>query len=443
MRLDIKKTIQIGFAFLSICGFWQMYNALIPLILTKTFNMNETVTGVIMAMDNVFALFLLPFFGTVSDKCKNNMGRRRPFILYGTIAAVVLMIMLPLIDNSYYADPSSAKKLLFIAILGLLLIAMGSYRSPAVALMADCTIKPFRSKANAIINLMGAVGGIIYLGIAACLYPEAKVKHLDHVNYIWAFCCVAAIMLIALAVVLFTVDEVALSKAVDEYESKHPEENLIEEDENGNKVLPKDVKRSLVFLLASVSLWFIAYNGLETWFTVYADQVWGMATGSASFCLLIATGGAIIFFIPSGIVASKIGRKKTILIGVAILAAAFFSGFIITLLIHSFSPILYAIFVSIGIGWAFINVNSLPMVVEMCKGSDIGKFTGYYYTFSMAAQIVTPIVAGWLLSHVGYKTLFPYATCFAVLAFVTMKYVKHGDGVTEAKTGLEAFEDMD
>lgn len=442
MKLDVKKTVQMGFGFLSICAFWQMYNAVIPLVLTNTFHLQETLSGVIMAMDNVLALFLLPFFGAVSDKCKNKMGRRKPFFLYGTIVAVVLMLCLPLIDNSYYANPTVSKEILFIGILGALLVAMGTYRSPTVALVADCTIKPLRSKANAIINLMGALGGVIYLGVAAVFYPASKTASLDHVNYLLIFMVVAGIMLVSLAIVMMTIDEVSLNKIVENYELIHPEDNLAVEDESGNEVLPKEVKRSLIFLLISVSLWFIAYNGMETWFTTYAVRMWNMALGEASVCMLLASVGAIIFFIPSGIVATKIGRKKTILLGIIFLGGSFFGGFVFTLLSDEFSKILYVLFACMGMGWAFINVNSLPMVLEMCRESDSGKFTGYYYTFSMAAQIVTPIVAGWLLSHVGYMTLFPYATLFAALAFVTMLFVHHGDTNIEARKGLEAFEDL-
>ena len=169
MKLDTKKTIQIGFAFLSISAFWQMYNNVIPLILTNTFHMNETISGAIMAADNILALFLLPLFGGISDRCKSRMGRRKPFVLFGTIAAVILMLLLPLVDNSYFTNPSDTKTILFIGILGCLLVAMGTYRSPAVALMPDVTPKPLRSKANAVINLMGALGGIIYLIITSVL----------------------------------------------------------------------------------------------------------------------------------------------------------------------------------------------------------------------------------------------------------------------------------
>ena len=448
MKLNTKKTVQVGFAFLSICAFWQMYNGIIPLILKSTFNMNETITGVIMAADNVLGLFLLPLFGGMSDRCKSKLGRRKPFILFGTIAAVILMLLLPLIDNSYFANPTLGKEILFVAILGALLVAMGTYRSPAVALMPDITPKPLRSQGNAIINLMGAVGGILYLLISSVLYSSKKVAGLEHVDYFLLFLIVAGIMLVALCIVMMTVDEVKLGKEVAEIEAAHPEWDLTEKDESGNAELPKDVKRSLIFILVSVALWFIAYNALETWFTTFANVEWGLALGNANLFLTIATGGAILSYIPSGALAAKIGRKKTILLGVVLMAMCFavcfgfyltFSGTFTT----KDTVLFYILLFLVGMGWAFINVNSLPMVIEMCKGSDVGKFTGYYYTFSMSAQIVTPILCGALLRYVGYCIFFPYALVFMVLAFITMQFVKHGDGNVEAKKGLAAFEEMD
>ncbi|MBR3170671.1 MAG: MFS transporter [Lachnospiraceae bacterium] len=440
MKLNTNQTIRIGFAFLSICAFWQLYNNVVPLILTNTFHLNETYSGMIMAADNVLALFLLPLFGSISDRTNTRMGRRKPFILFGTIAAVCAMLLLPLIDNLYAGTHNQVLTGVFIAVLALILIIMGTYRSPAVALMPDVTPKPLRSRANAIINLMGALGGIIYLIIATLLYSEKRTAGLDHVNYFLLFAIVAGIMLLSLAIVMFTVDEVTLSAKMREYEAAHPEENLTETDESGNEELPGDVKKSLGFILVSVSLWFISYNAVETWFTTYASRQWNMALGSSSLCLTIATVGAIITYIPAGAMAGKIGRKKTILGGIALMIAAFALIFIYTLLSNQFSPILYVIFVMIGVGWAAINVNSLPMVVEMCKGSDIGKFTGTYYTFSMAAQTVTPIVAGWLMNHVSYGTLFPYSLFFITAAFLTMSMVKHGDSEVTVKKGLEAFD---
>ena len=439
MKLNTNQTIRIGFAFLSICAFWQLYNNVVPLILTNTFHLNETYSGIIMAADNVLALFLLPLFGSISDRTNTRMGRRKPFILFGTIAAVCAMLLLPVIDNLYAGTHNKVLTGVFIAVLALILIIMGTYRSPAVALMPDVTPKPLRSRANAIINLMGALGGIIYLIIATLLYSEKRTAGLDHVNYFLLFAIVAGIMLLSLAIVMFTVDEVALSAKMREYEAAHPEENLAETDESGHEALPADVKKSLGFILVSVSLWFISYNAVETWFTTYASRQWNMALGSSSLCLTIATVGAIITYIPAGAMAGKIGRKKTIMGGIVLMIAAFALIFIYTLLSNQFSPILYVIFVMIGVGWAAINVNSLPMVVEMCKGSDIGKFTGTYYTFSMAAQTVTPIVAGWLMNHVSYGTLFPYSLFFITAAFLTMSMVKHGDSEVTVKKGLEAF----
>ncbi len=443
MKLNYKRTVLVGLAFLSICSFWQMYDSVVPLILTNTFHLNETISGVIMAADNVLALFLLPLFGSISDRSDTRIGKRMPFILFGTGCAIILVNILPLLDNSYFAAPSGFKLASFIVVLGLLLIAMGTYRSPAVALMPDVTPKPLRSKGNAVINLMGSVGGVLYLGVAAVMYPNAKVKGLAHVDYQPLFIVVAAIMFVAIGVLFLTIKEPKLSQENRDLEKQHPEWDLAEDDGSGNEILPPAVKRSLGFLLASIALWFMGYNGVTTWFTTYVDNVMGQGLGGASTCLLVANGGAIISFIPIGIVASKIGRKKTILFGVALLAVCFLLGFVLTTTYSSINLIMYIVFALVGLAWASINVNSLPMVVEMCKGSDIGKFTGYYYTASMAAQVVTPIVAGTLLRQVSYKTLFPYAAFFVAMSFITMLFVRHGDAKVEAKRGLDAYEAMD
>lgn len=448
MKLKTGQTIRIGFAFLSICAFWQMYNGVIPLILSNTFHLNETITGVIMAADNVLGLFLLPLFGKISDDSRSRMGRRKPFILFGTVAAVILMLLLPLIDNSYFANPTLGKEILFIAILGALLVAMGTYRSPAVALMPDCTPKPLRSQGNAIINLMGAVGGILYLAISTVLYSSSRVAGLEHVDYFLLFLIVAGIMVVALVLVMTTVNEVRIAGEVKELELQHPEWDLTEIDENGEAKLPKEVKRSLGFLLASVALWYISYNALETWFTTFANREWGMALGSANLCLTIATAGAILTYVPSGILAGKIGRKKTILAGVLMMAICFAFAYAFYLVFPgqfgAKETILFDVLLFIiGMGWAMINVNSLPMVIEMCKGSDVGKFTGYYYTFSMAAQIVTPILCGALLRYISYAVFFPYALIFMAAAFVTMRKVMHGDSKAEKKSFMETFSEMD
>ena len=440
MKLDTKQTVKVGFAFLSICAFWQMYNSVIPLMLTNTFHLNESISGVIMAADNVLALFLLPLFGGLSDRCRLKMGKRKPFILFGTLAAVVFMLLLPVMDNLFFTGKSVVTEILFIVILGCLLVAMGTYRSPAVALMPDVTPKPLRSRGNAVINLMGAVGGVLALLVASVMYSTSRTAGKEHVDYFPLFAVVAGIMLVSLFVVVFLVDEVGLNHKMLAYEEAHPEDNLLEQDEKGEEVVPKEVKKSLTFLLVSIALWFMGYNAVETWFTTYANHMWDMSLGSASTCMTVATGGAILSYIPSGYVASKIGRRKTIMSGVLLLASCFFGAFLYTCAYDTFRWPLYILFLLLGVAWAFINVNSLPMVLEMCKGSDVGKFTGLYYTFSMTAQIVTPILAGTLLNRVGYKVLFPYCALFVAGSFVMMFFVKHGDNKVEAKRGLEAFD---
>lgn len=436
MKLNNKRTVLVGFAFLAICAFWQLYDNLVPKILTETFNIGESISGVIMAADNVLALFLLPLFGGLSDKCKSPLGRRRPFILFGTISSVVLMMTLPILTDSYHTSPQSWKLICFIISLCLLLIAMGTYRSPAVALMPDVTPKPLRSKANAIINLMGALGGVIYLILTTFLY---KTSADTYVSYMPLFIIVGGIMLLALAVLMFFVNEPKLVKEQEEYEKVNPDNNINNETENGGALSP-EIKKSLSFLLVSIALWFIGYNGVTTWFSVYVAKIWNMSLGQANTCLTIATVGAIVSYIPVGNLALKFGRKKTIRFGTVLLSSSFFAAFLYTILSDKFSPILYALFVLVGVAWAAINVNSLPMVVEMCKGSEVGKFTGLYYTFSMSAQIATPIIAGFLLENISYKMLFPYSAAFVLASFITMGFVKHGDTKITVKKGIEAFD---
>lgn len=443
LKLNNKRTILVGLAFLSICAFWQMYDNVVPLILKFTFNMNETYTGAIMAADNILALFLLPFFGALSDRHDGRLGRRTPFILAGTAIAVVLMNILPILDDRYAQSPSQGLLVGFVVVLGLLLVAMGTYRSPAVALMPDVTPKPLRSKGNAIINLMGAVGGILYLGITAVLYSKKRTEGLEHIDYQPLFIIVSVIMVVSVAILVLTIREPKLAAENRAFEAKHPELVLSEKDDSGNETLPRSVRRSLGFLLLSIALWFIGYNGVTTWFTTYIAEVMGDGLGKTSQYLMVATAGAIVSYIPIGMISSKLGRKKTIMGGVLLLTLCFLMGYVLTIQIQGAMAAMYLVFALVGLAWAAINVNSLPMVVEMCRGSDVGKFTGYYYTASMAAQVITPVLAGTLLRSVSYSVLFPYAATATALSFVTMCFVRHGDCKGEAKRGLHAFEDME
>ena len=421
MKLNYKRTFFIGFAFLAISAFWQMYDNIIPLILQNTFHMSESVIGIIMAIDNVMAVFLLPIIGTFSDKVDTPLGKRTPFIIAGTAAAVILMMMMPVADKM-------GNMILFVVALGATLLAMAMYRSPAVALMPDLTPKPLRSKANAIINLMGAIGGVYTLILISTLVGEGKTP-----SYLPVFIGVAGIMVLSVIMLLFTTNEKKIAKLV-ALEYPEQEEDVATTPEGK---LDPAVKKSLVLILLSVLFWFAAYNAVTTAFSRYAVTVWGMENGGYANCLMTATVAAIISYIPIGHIASKIGRKKTILIGIALMGTCF----LMAAFMPEYHPIINVGFCMIGFGWAAIGVNSLPMVVEMSKSGDIGKYTGLYYTFSMSAQIATPILSGMLLDFVSYRTLFPYAVVFSALAFLTMSMVKHGDNRPQAKKDvLENFD---
>ena len=383
MKLNYKRTILIGLAFLSISAFWQMYDNIIPLILKNSFELGETITGVIMAADNVLALFLLPLFGLLSDRTDTKIGKRMPFIIAGTVLSVVFLLILPAADRSRNLT-------LFIVVLFLTLLSMGLYRSPSVALMPDLTPKPLRSKGNAIINLMGAVGGVYSLIMIQILVGKGITP-----DYFPLFFSVALLMVICVAI--------------------------------------------LFFMLSSIALWYIAYNAVTTAFSRYATHIWGMENGGYASCLMVATVAAIVSYIPIGAISSRIGRKKTILVGVAMLAfcylcATFYNNYHVTM--NFFFGI-------IGFAWAAINVNSFPMVVEIASSGDVGKYTGYYYTFSMAAQVITPILSGYLLEHISYRTLFPYSVFFSVMAFFTMLMVRHGDSRPEKKDSMLENFDVD
>ena len=434
MKLNYKRTFLVGLAFLSICAFWQLYDNVVPLILKNTFDIPDDIAGVIMALDNVLALFLLPLFGKLSDRTHTRLGRRIPYILGGTLAAVVLMNLLPVADG--------ARSLwLFVVALGLLLLAMGVYRSPAVALMPDVTPKPLRSKGNAIINLMGTLGGVFTLAATGLLVTRDAT---GRENYSALFLAVSILMLAAVVVLLLTIRENRLAREVElqNLATQGEDATQAQADETpstgaGFSSLDPALRRSLILILCSVSLWFMGYNAVTTAFTKYVSVQWGYDIKAASLCLMVATVGAVLSYLPVGILSSKFGRKKLIQAGVILLAVCFATAGLFT----AFHPAVYVVFALVGVAWAMINVNSYPMVVEISKSGDVGKYTGYYYTFSMAAQIITPILSGLLLEHVGYQTLMPYATVMVAISFVTISLTRHGDNKPEPpKSKLEAFD---
>lgn len=516
MKLSYKRTILVGFAFFLICAFWQAYDNTVPLILTNKFGMSQTWSGVIMAMDNVLALFLLPLFGHISDKCTHPKGRRTPFIVVGTLVAAIALIALSFADNaqlkrldkvSAIDDPAALSVIyqeqkdatllspsgesfilghkfteaeftairsqtvnsegktvtdpaytnyvvparqacardvaaahpgalaVFVALLLIILLSMATFRSPAVALMPDVTPKPLRSRANAVINLMGSAGGIIVLALGM-VFATASVSN-SMMSYTGYFGVIAALMLAALVVFMLTVREPEWAAEMQAQSAAAGITDEADETPGGEgRRLSADEVKSLLLILLSIVLWFFGYNAVTSKYSVYASNI---LHKDYNLTLIIAQAAAIVAYLPVGFIAGKIGRKKTILAGVVMLTVAFgVAGFLTA---DSPTMLMNAMFALAGIGWATINVNSFPMVVELASGSDVGKYTGFYYTASMAAQVATPMVSGLLMDKFGMHVLFPYAAVFTTLAFVTMLFVKHGDRKDAPVKGIPAETD--
>ena len=430
MRLNYKRTVLIGLSFMSILAFWQFYDQVIPYLLEKVFGLKTFVANSVMAVDNVLAIFMLPLFGALSDRTKTRLGKRTPYILFGTVAAVILLTLLGFLQEARHFTG-------FMITLFLLLFVMSVYRTPAVAYMPDVTEKSLRSKANAVINLVGYIGGIFATVVMMFMLKSDKsadgsTVYSDDQSFLPVFLVIAAFMLVSVLVMTFTVKE---NKVLAETNIK---DEPVESTASTGK-LSKPVFKSLVLILLSVFLWYMSYNAVTTAFSRYCVNVWNTDLSTSSSYLLTATVSAIIAFVPLGFLSTAVGRKKAVLLGVALMTACYFAA----IFINHQTPVMYVIFGLVGIGWASINVNSFPMVVEMSSGSNIGKYTGFYYTFSMAAQITTPLLSGLLIDNLGfgYSVLFPYAVIFSALSFITMSFVKHGDSKPAKKASvLENFD---
>lgn len=420
-KLNYKRTFYIGLAFFTILMLWQVYNTYCPIFLTDLLIENyggvsedwAYLVGIIMAADNVLALFMLPLFGTWSDNTKSKLGKRMPFILVGTIAAVILF---PLIAILFLK-----KRLIWmIIVMALILVAMNMYRNPAVSLMPDVTPKPLRSKANAVINLVGYIGAIC----AGAMAMFIKVSQDDagravyDPNTVWIpFVVTAVLMVLALVILLFKIRENKLAEELKEElelgeKVAQTNETIVED-----KPLGKRDKANLWILLVSIFLWFFAFNAIETFGSLFGINQLGQSTGWWGTAVIIMTVSSIIAFIPAGWIADKIGRRWSVVLGLGLLIFGVLMCCIVS------TPWLFYPFIALaGIGWAWINVNSYPMIVEMSSKKTIGKFTGWYYAASMLAQSITPICVGFLFKGLGYGFLFWYSFTFAVLALIVFLF---------------------
>ena len=463
LKLNKKNTFYIGFAFFSILMLWQMYNHYCPLFLdyllrTKTGESNEFFIGLIMAGDNLLAIFMLPLFGTLSDRTNTKFGKRMPYIMTGmTLSAICF----PLIAIMFYIESLVGT----IIMMGIILIIMNMYRNPAVALMPDVTPKPLRPKANGIINFVGYLGAIIAGALALFLKIAPNTNGADwqpttKINAIIAFIIASIFMIIALVILLLKIKENKLLEEMKddlEYgESLSETINTVDD----NKPLSKEDKRNFLILLLGLLLWFMSFNAIETFNSLFCTNVL-LDEGIGSTIAIILPISSIITFLTTTNLPSKIGRKKTVLIGIASITIAFILILLYFVINGVFSkdyyleiaanngklPFsvipLYLLIALCGFGWALINASSYPMLVEMCSSKKIGKFTGYYYTVSMLAQTITPILVGIIMnsSDISLRLLYVYSAILMGLAFVTMLFFK-GKAPTKtdnSKKGLESL----
>ncbi|USG99444.1 SLC45 family MFS transporter [Thermococcus argininiproducens] len=423
-----RRIFLLGFGFFGISIIWSLYNAYIPIFLQDTFQMSKTITGFIMTIDNLFAVLLLPFLGALSDKTRTKIGRRKPYILIGAPSAALMFALIPLARR--YENIA-----LFMGVIVLMNFFMALFRSPVVAFMPDITPSEKRSQANGIINFMGGVGALL-------AYFGGKVLY--DMNYAYPFIVGAAIMLLAnLLVILFVPEpeefrvpgeKIIIRKLIKETSKK----SFGELKENLKDVFISE-ERSLLFMLTSIFLWFIAFNSVETFFTSYAKYHLDIAESTGAFLMGVVSLSFMIFAIPAGFVGGRIGRKKTITSGLILVTLVMLTAYYLGETSKPSSSALtdpivlrfMVLFFFGGIGWALINVNSLPMVVDMTTEEKLGGYTGLYYFFSQAANLVAPPLAGAFLDVIGYNTLLPFAAVFFVLAAVTVQFVKRGDIKTD------------
>ena len=553
LKLDYKKTIKVGFAFAIIQCFWVVYDYVIPLLIDNAFGLSNAMRGLIMGLDNLLALFMLPLFGKISDSCKSKYGRRTPFIVLGTLAAIVLMIFIPVTTASqlkeanvirndletrfvedaafrqeklteFYDDAESGENkyiskivfdelsgkiskeefvnlttddeagyfnrfakdgmnryindqvynqvtkqhsvrlVFFILVLFLVLVAMGTYRSPAVALMPDVTPKPLRSQANAIINLAGGVGG----AIATITYMVGFL--INENGYVGIYIANALSMGILLLCFIKLVNE---PKMVDECRRICEEYGITDEDDEAvdlkeqeaedgvtadkaadetvlsaeKQKLKKSKTISFLLILASIFMWFMGYNAVSSNLSIYIVNVLGCTPFIGTVVSAASMAVSAVAFIPVGMLAVKIGRKKSIMLGLLFATVSFVCVFLFIKPQWGISvkAIMFALFYLIsGFGLIVVNVNTFPMVVELSAAKDVGKYTGYYYMATMSAQAITPYIGGLFMDHLSNRSLFAYSAVCVIISIVLMALVKHGDSKPLPKKKVyEMMEDVD
>jgi maltose/moltooligosaccharide transporter len=440
VKLDWKKTFLLGFGFLGTSLIWTLYNTYVPIYLqaghpefdanqaarTLGFGLGPAMTGFIMTLDNIAAFFIQPLVGMWSDRTHTRLGRRMPYIVGGAPIAVIAFALIPvapmLIPEHLSGNLAelSGPFALFIGAAGVMLLAMAIFRTPVVALMPDITPSPLRSKANGVINLMGGLGGVLAFLAGGVLYKIYRPL---------PFWVGGALMLGAVVVLLIYIKE---PKELVESAAASDESRGLRRLFEGLQGLPRESVRSLTFLILAIFFWFVGYNAIETFFSSYGVAVLGVSEDTAGLVFSVAYITFILFSIPSGYIATRFGRRRTILTGLVI--------FGLLLVAVYFLPNLYAAVVALALGgmaWSLVNINSLPMVVDISPSETVlGTYTGLYYVAGTLSAVVGPILNGWIieLADFNYNLIFMVAPAFFALAILCMLAVTRGEAKEMSKT---------
>jgi len=417
MKFSYPKTFLLGFGFFGVSVIWGTYNAFVPLFLANKFNLAPALIGFFMTLDNIAALLIQPSVGAWSDQLRTPIGRRMPFILVGAPIGALAFGLIPLVS----VLP------LFVACTTSLLISMAFWRTPVIALMPDITPSQYRSQANGIINFMGGVGAIISFLGGATLYE---------MNTAYPFWLGSVLVIIASLMVLIFIREPK------EYQTSEKQPGIIE----SIRQVINDPEKSPLRMLSAIFFWFVAYNAIEAFFTLYATNHLGYSEADGARLLGQLSLLFVLFALPSGYIGGRIGRRPTIMTGITLMAAAMLVMYFLPvealtiqltrLPVLGNVPVIGLILMIAGIAWAFININSLPMVVDMTTAARLGTFTGLYYLASTLAAIAGPNINGWIIQLGGrnYNTIMLVAPVFMLIAWILISGVKRG----EATSTLEA-----
>ena len=471
LKLNVRRTSMIGFAFFGILLLWQVYDSWCPTFLTDIFARHiyemssaelkasdparilnvQWIVGIIMACDNLAALILLPIFGNLSDKTDTPIGKRMPYILVGTFVSAVAFPFIPL----FFHHNNMVGMVITMAIV---LIFMMMYRNPAVALMPDITPKPLRARANGIINIMGYLGGAFatVLGILFVLssYINAPVSERNIWTIEMPFIIASVLMVISALVLFATIKENKIEEEIRDELELGEKLAAVETPIDDDKPMSRANKTMLLAILGAEFLWFMSDNALGTYIGNYV--IYHLQSVSSATMILTILGGlaSVVGFAIAGGIADRIGRKWTISAGLGVT----FVGLVVMCFVaptgrvvgergeFAFPALLYAVWVLKGFGMALVHNCSFPMVVELCSSKKIGKFTGYYYTASMSAQTITPVLLGLVLNAtLAWRALPIYAAILTALSFAVFTALVKNIKVSKVPTvtGLEALDGGD